>query len=172
MADYTTNTINTIVRSLETAVIPRVDPTDPFAVDQVRMVLSHIKFLEERATRIGSRARLELKGYVAMAQEVALTLTEDGDALTSLTDALTAGTRALNDPFTSVEELDRATGAIRTVLSRLARFRTLDAEATRIVCTASHAIVNMQRAYYGPMEWDPDVAAIPEFDDLVRAARA
>lgn len=151
MGDYTTHTIETVARSVNSVITKSVDPSDPFARDQIRLVSEHLRFMRERGTLAELRARHELRIYVGMAQEVDAVVSLD-----AIADSICRGIAVMQDPFAGLHAIDRATGSLRELLSSAVR-RGIEPEAARVIMAHSADLIALQRWFFGPMGWDPDI---------------
>lgn len=154
MGDYTTHTIDTVARSIDGVITRSVDADDPFATDQIRMVSEHLRFLRERGGLAELRARHELRIYIDMARGVDALASIDGGAA-----LIRRATEVMKDPFAGLPTLDRTAGMLREALSAAAR-NGLDRAAERVIMDRSADLVALQRWFFGPMGWDPDIAEV------------
>lgn len=71
MADYTDNALLASIKALNEVVLPALDPSDPLATEQLRLVAGFLKFLGARLPYVHDRNRFELEHYLALAGRLA-----------------------------------------------------------------------------------------------------
>ena len=71
MADYTDNALLASIKALNEVVLPAVDPSDPLAGEQLRLVAGFLKFLGARLPYVHDRNRFELEHYLALGVRLA-----------------------------------------------------------------------------------------------------
>jgi hypothetical protein len=166
--DHVDNALRASIKALQEVVSPAVDPTDPQAGEQLRLVIHTLEFLRERVDHLHERARFDLRHNLDLATAVA----EDAAACSpavarTLHEAIEAGTALSN-------RADARTGDVRAGAAGLAAaVRTLvrgaagaDEDARRRielrVVAATHRRIEVERTWHLPQGFDPDPgSAVP-----------
>ena len=173
MADYTDNALLSSIKALEQVVLPAVDPADPLAGEQLRLVSGFLKFLRARLHHWHPRRIFELDHYLSMAREMA------ADARLLSTEVSARMDRAIADAATlrlqrlpPLAELEAATAALASSISGAARVAgSADSElrerVERRVLEGSRRWVDMQRAWFLPQGFDLHPAGLPALEELM-----
>jgi hypothetical protein len=153
--DHVDNALRASIKALEEVVAPAVDPADPQAGEQLRLVIHTLGFLRERVDHIHARARFDLRHNLGLATallEDAPALRDPiatGTALAASTDAPTAELRA---------GAAEVAAAIRTVV------RDADEDVRRRielrVVAAAQQRIELERSWHLPQGFDPDPASV------------
>ena len=98
LMDHVDNALRASIKALEEVVAPAVDPADPQAGEQLRLVIHTLGFLRERVDHIHARARFDLRHNLGLASA----LLEDAPALR---DPIAAGTALAANPDAPTAEL-------------------------------------------------------------------
>jgi hypothetical protein len=154
MADYTDNALLASIKALDNVVLPAVDPADPLASEQLRLVSGFLKFFRERLAYWPKRYTFELQHYQGLGQE----LLEDASSVSAevakrLETAL-EGARVLQlEQGVDLHRVRGATAALSECISALARLAfTANPDLRRRVevkiMSGSKRWVDMQRSWF------------------------
>lgn len=177
MADYTDNALLASIKALEQVVMPAVDPTDPLATEQLRLVSGFLKFLRTRMEHGYPRQLFELDHYLRLAQQLASDVALLGSPELSLrldlaeAQALAVQTQAVPLPA----DVRSAAAALATAVAGIARAAaTADAPLRRRieqqVLAGSRRWVEMQRAWFVPQGFDLRPDELPALDQALYSA--
>lgn len=174
MADYTDNALLASIKALNEVVLPALNPADPLAGEQLRLVTGFLKFLRARLPLLHDRARFELEHNLGLGLLVAADARRASETLASRLDAAIAQARAvLDQPVASAEALREATTALTQAISGLARVvATAEPDLRRRVEQAivggSRAWVDMQRAWFVPQGFELHADELPPLAEALR----
>ena len=173
MADYTDNALRSSIKALDQVVLPALNPADPLASEQLRLVSGFLKFLRARLQYWHPRQLFELDHYLAMAREIAADARVLSAEVSARLDAAVEKAAAMQrQPLAPVADLAAATAALAAAVSGAARIAgTADDElrqrVERRVLEASKRWVDMQRAWFLPQGFDLHPADLPQLEELM-----
>ena len=174
MADYTDNALLASIKALDAVVSPAVDPTDPLAGEQLRLVSGFLKFLRARLFHVHDRNRFELEHYLALGEGLAadarLASPEVSQRLDS---AIEAAQALLRRPRPAVDEFRSATAALSAPISGLVRVvadadPVLRQRVEQAVLVGSKPWVDMQRAWFVLQGFELHAEELPSLDEALR----
>jgi hypothetical protein len=172
MADYTDNALLASIKALDNVVMPAVDPADPLAGEQLRLVSGFLKFLRIRLHHMHARQRFELHHNLALAQRIAAdarlvskevsqrldTAIEQADAVDRQRDAALVNIQAATSALCA-----SISGIVRTVAQADPEIRR---RVERQVLQGSKQWVDMQRAWFAPQGFELRPDELPGLDEL------
>lgn len=167
MSDHTDNTLNALRTSLTRVVGPAVDGADPLAQQQLALTLGHLGFLQSRLPHLAERDRFELEHTRRLAAAVRdLVRPEAAGALAGLT---TQAHDVLADPRAGAGAHRALTARLAAVISEelVAADGPAAAALERAVVTGTRERVEVERAWYAPMGFDPSPSTIRPLDELL-----
>ena len=174
MADYTDNALLASIKALNEVVLPAVDPSDPLATEQLRLVAGFLKFLRTRLPQVQDRNRFELEHYLALGERLA------GDARLAspqvsqrLDEAIEDARALLRSQTASVADLRSATAALSAPISGLVRVvahadPVLRERVEHAVLIESKRWVDMQRAWFVVQGFELHPDELPRLDEALR----
>ncbi len=162
MPDLTENTLRGAAKALTDVVRPALDPADPLAAEQLKLVVDYLSFVRSRLDHLAERDRLELRHALRIAERVARL--EDPafrDAALQLADLHRTGTELLNAPKATPRQLRAASEAVRRELTTVIRASdTATGEGRRalfrIVLDVTGDTLRFERSWYLPYGFDPE----------------
>ena len=176
MADYTDNALLASIKALNEVVLPAVDPSDPLAGEQLRLVAGFLKFLGARLPYVHDRNRFELEHYLALGMRLAADARLASPQVAQRLDqAIDEAEALLRGPRASVEEMRRAAAALSAPISGLARV-VADAEPAlrrrveQAILVGSKPWVDMQRAWFVVQGFELHPDELPPLDEALRVA--
>jgi hypothetical protein len=161
------------IKALLDVVAPSVDPDDPLAREQLQLVVDYLELVRSRTDLLWDRERLTLRHYLAMADAVGPSVSMRLDG------AAAAGRRALGDADAGVRPLRDAAAELAGALSELVRALgepdadpALCARVEVVVVDASQVLVDVERAWYLPLGFDPAPAEVGSVEAALQHATA
>lgn len=176
MADYTDNALLSSLKALEHAVQPALDPTDPLACEQLRLVMGFLAFQRSRLPLWYPRRWFELDHQLRLAREVVGEASLFSEELaTRLHSAITAGEQIQAQRLPPVAQVDASNAELAACVSALVRQAAHgDTEARlrlqRTVLRSSKRWVDMQRAWFAPQGFELRADELPPLDRLLADA--
>jgi len=171
--DHTANTLRAISKALTDVIAPALDPKDPLANEQLRLVIDYVSFMRQRLDHLGERARFELQQQVLMGSAlVDMMGPATAETQKLLETSLSEGRTALTSPGATAAHMAQAktalTGAIRRLVREAATF-TVEAHGPieRCVVEASAAQIMFERAWYLPLGFEPAAGEVPSLAELL-----
>ena len=167
MADHTENALRAVTKALTDVVAAAVDPKDPLANEQLRLVVDYVNFLRLRLDHLVTRARFDLKQAVEMASALApLAVSAPAHIRNDLSTSIVRGRAALDEPGAPCVTLKTATtdlyGAIRRLVRAAATFEAAARrEIEQAVVSASSAQILFERVWYAPLGLEPAAGGLP-----------
>jgi hypothetical protein len=177
MADYTDNALAASIKALEKAVAPAVDPTDPLATEQLRLVVGFLKFLRLRLPHWQQRLQFELDHYVALAGELAPDARLVSEDVARRLDAAIEQALALRRPCAPVDDLRASTAALAAGISALPRLvahgdAALRRRIEQKILAGSKRWVDMQRAWFVTQGFELKPHELPSLQEAFGAVPA
>ena len=175
MADYTDNALLASIKALDAVVSPAVDPTDPLAGEQLRLVSGFLKFLRARLFHVHDRNRFELEHYLALGEGLAADARLASPEVSQRLDSAIEEAQALlRRPRPAVDELRSATAALSAPISGLVRVvadadPVLRQRVEQAVLVGSKPWVDMQRAWFVLQGFELHADELPSLDEALRA---
>ena len=176
MADYTDNALLASIKALNEVVAPAVDPTDPLAGEQLRLVAGFLKFLGTRLPYVYDRNRFELEHYLALGERLAADAQRASPPVAQrLATALVDARALLQGRGASVDEMRSATAALSAPISGLVR-AVADADPAlrrrieQAVLAGSKPWVDMQRAWFVVQGFELHPDELPPLCEALKAA--
>lgn len=187
MTDRTVDGMRACISSLDKIIAPAVKASgDSLAMEQVALLSKYLDFLTQRVPHTEERSRRELGIALSLGSEMDELITERlprrpdrqfAEALATLR-AEAQGAARLLDLAVPPRELEAASGAVRTAISRVVRLlpslgdTALTAAARTLVVNSARGYVDLQRAWFAPQQWENDASAVPDLDTLLSGAPA
>ena len=172
--------LNATVRALDELVAPSLDPANPLAQEQLRLVLRFLGLIRQRAGHEHRRQRAELALALAQAQALQAAATPwpavlPPEVSARLAAALAAGRCAFDDADAEDAALQQAAQALDALAATLVRFAPAmpDAQALAVerqVLAGAEALLALRRAWFSPLGLDPEPASVPDFRHALQAA--
>ncbi len=163
-------------RALEDVIGPCLDPANPLAQEQLRLVCRFLDFVRLRSASSQARLRAELVLAAALAQQLAPFFSRTPEVLQTHLHAATGDAEALLAASAPDEgQLKLTTERLNAAVSALTRLAAAfepgaSAEIDRAVLASSRHVIELQRAWFAPLGLDPEAASVPELDQLLRPA--
>jgi len=174
MADYTDNALLASIKALNEVVLPAVDPSDPLATEQLRLVAGFLKFLRTRLPQVHDRNRFELEHYLALGERLADDARLVSPQVSRRLDGAIEDARALlRSRAASVAELRSAAAALSAPISGLMRVvadadPVLRQRVEHAVLVDSKRWVDMQRAWFVVQGFELHPDELPPLDEALR----
>ena len=176
MADYTDNALRASIKALNEVVLPALDPSDPLATEQLRLVAGFLKFLGARLPYGHDRNRFELEHYLALGERLAADARPASAEVSQRLDQAIDGARILlQGQRVSVADMRSATAALSAPISGLVRVvahadSALRQRIEQTVLAGSKPWVDMQRAWFVVQGFELHPDELPSLDEALRAS--
>lgn len=173
-AGYLDNALRAATRALEDVVAPAVDPDNPLANEQLRLVLRFLALMQQRADFVEPRQRAELRAALALAQGVAPHAPGCGsDLAAALARAQGDAERLLGMQGADGQQLQQAADRLDAHVACTVRSAVRLDEASRqaierAVLAGSARVLALRRAWLAPLALDPEPASVPDLHTLLR----
>lgn len=174
MADYTDNALLASIKALNEVVLPAVDPSDPLAVEQLRLVAGFLKFLGARLPYVYDRNRFELEHYLALGERLAADARGASTQVSQRLDkAIEDAGALLRGQRASVAEMRNATAALSAPISGLVRVvadadPVLRQRVEQAVLVGAKPWVDMQRAWFVVQGFELHPDELPPLDEALK----
>jgi hypothetical protein len=170
--------IQTMIKAMVETVAPAIDPLDPLAQEQARLVIGTLMLMAEQLPLQYRFDVDDLTRMVGFADDLGARLhTCSGplaDAVSALTASAAAGRAVLSRPTVDVTYIVTAARAIRTAADHVVDvvFTDDDArahrgEVRRVVLDWSRDEILRDRAWTRSQGFEPDVESIPPIESLL-----
>src|SRR4051812_7816939 len=120
MADYTDNALLASIKALNEVVMPAVDPADPLAREQLRLVTGFLEFLRVRVAHLHERRRFEFQHQLALGRRLMPDAAVSAEVAARLSAAIVHAEAVEADRKESVDALREATAELAAATSGLA----------------------------------------------------
>ncbi|MGM7669221.1 hypothetical protein [Microbacterium sp. A93] len=168
MADHTRTTLAAAARAMRDVIIPAVDPNDPLALEQAKIVAQVLEFVEQRIDHVHERARFELLHYLALLQEIRSDVAVISPALgAAIEQELEVAAVIAADARVGTPTVADTARSLAELVSASVRSSQGEASGLRIelaVLDAAKELLDMQRAWFLPQGWESDPAVVPSLD--------
>ena len=171
MANHADNDFRAAAKSLLDVVAPAIDPANPLARQQLKLVVDWLDFYRSRLPYNQDRERLELEVQLQTARAIGDVAPANSiDALRAAIDAAAPVHSRLGPRPAQVRAV---TAGLEDAISALVRQSTgFDATAQtaieRIVVRDARHLLDAQRAWFLPQGIEPDPDALPSLDVALR----
>lgn len=175
MADYSDNSLLSSIKALEHAVLPALDPTDPLAGEQLRLVMGLLKFFRARMDLVYPRQMFELFHSLDLARQVAGDARLLSDEIAQRLDlAIASGTELKQQPLPRAADVRAASAELAACTSALVRLAApgdpvVRQRVERAVMQGSKRWVDMQRAWFAPHGFELRPGELPALDQVLFA---
>ncbi|MDB5818141.1 MAG: hypothetical protein JWQ11_1781 [Rhizobacter sp.] len=174
MIDHTDDGIRAAIKALDEVVAPALDPANPLALEQLKLVSRFLGFLRSRLPYEHLRSSHELRHYLALARQLVEIAPNEGPvhARDALLGAIHEATPLISDPTCSPVQLEAGTKRLSAALSTLVRDVAEAPPAVRdsverAVTHAARRLLDAQRAWFLPMGFEPDPARVPSMEEAL-----
>ena len=171
MANHADNDFRAAAKSLLDVVAPAIDPANPLARQQLKLVVDWLDFYRSRLPYNQDRERLELEVQLETARAIAAAApAHSAGALRAAIDAAAPVHAHLGPRPVQVRAV---TAALEDAISAVVReSTTFDATTQtaieRIVVRDARHLLDAQRAWFLPQGIEPDPDALPSLDVALR----
>lgn len=170
MADPIEAGLLAAVKALDDVVAGSVDPANPLAREQLKLVSRYLGFLRQRVPLGHERERFELRHALDLGRQLQGLGLPGGTP--QLDAAVERATRAAQQHDATSAALRSAAAALNTAMSVLVRSAPDLPDAARrqveqAIVKASRRLFDVQRAWYLPMGFEPDACAVPELEQAL-----
>lgn len=178
MPDRNDGALQAAIKALEHAVMPAVNPADPLAGEQLRLVCGYLKLLRQRLNQVECRARFELEHHVQMARALAEAFKEAGGEPWARAQAALAEAQPLLDgPVHQPDAVRSTSAALASAISGLVRSvadaaPALQRQVELTVARHSRRWTDVQRAWFAPLGFELHAAELPPLEQALQSARA
>lgn len=174
MQDTTLNGLKASIRALEDVIAPAIDATNPLAVEQLRMVRGYLTLVADRLPLRHDRLRHQAAGLLALGRGLLAHAAACGEelerAFQGAMDRVAAATAAIDTPEDGLMQSGAALAAAVSALVRGCAVqdpKTRDA-VERAVLQASGAWIDVERAWFAPLGFDPEAKSLPPLGRLLQ----
>ena len=167
MSDHTVIGLRAAIKSLKDVVTPAVDPANPLAVEQLRMVCGFLSMVCDRLPLRSERVRFDLRSAIELGQALTPSAAKcDREAASHLENALARGTSLISDPSAAEADLQTVTAQVSAATSAVIRSSSDIDESTRrqidrAVATNAKGWLDVQRAWFQPLGFDTEAETLP-----------
>ena len=171
MANHADNDFRAAAKSLLDVVAPAIDPANPLARQQLKLVVDWLDFYRSRLPYHQDRERLELEVQLQTARAIEKVAPADStDALRAAIDAASPVHSRLGPRPVQVRAVTAGLeDAISAVVRQSTGFDTRAQTAIeRIVVRDARHLLDAQRAWFLPQGIEPDPEALPSLDVALR----
>lgn len=181
MRDVTENDLRGAIKALTDVVTPAVDPADPLALEQLRLVVEYLEFLRTRFEFIPDRERYELGQSLGLARQLVDCVPPAEDLAGALAEAVAASEAAHATNGAAAAELRHWSAVLSAIIREIVRAaQKWPPESRRRIETTvielSGQRIEFERAWFLPMKLDPAPAEIAPlktfFEGLTSGAEA
>lgn len=172
MADRNETALQAAIKALEHAVLPAIDPGDPLAGEQLRLVVGYLRLLRSRFPQIHERSRFELAHHRALAEALGAEARVEGGEVAERFDRAIAQA----DDATRTAEIGAATAALACAVSALVRSVAEAAperrrSIERTVAEHSRRWIDARRAWFAPLGFELRPDELPTLADALDTSR-
>lgn len=170
--DHTDTGLRAVIKSLNDAIAPAIDPSDPLANEQLKLVTHYLEFLRNRLEYLHDRERFDVAHHLAIGRQIlSAGAPADHPDVAALRDAVDAARQRLGDPATSTRVLKAHAANLAARIARVVDDAPAFDPAVRrrielCVVDAMQERVAFERAWYLPLGLDPRPDTAPNLDQV------
>lgn len=162
MMDHTENTLRAAQKALTDVVGPVLDPMDPQAAEQLRLVVEYLDFVRGRLDDINDRVRADLLQAITIGRRCHRQLA-DAERTRGLGEVLGQGESVVSQVAAHPQAMKDAAMAIHEEITDLIRSLGADdpergRDIQRIIVTGYKPMLDFERAWFLPFGFDPEPA--------------
>lgn len=167
------NVLGAAVHALEEVVCPALDPGNPLASEQLRLVCRFLGLVRQRANFVTDLQRAELHCARDLAHRIAPHAQAcPGDVREGLTAALQLAELLLIKTSPTVADLRHASqqldAHVSCVVRCAAQFPTPARQAVeRAILEGSRRVLDLRRAWLSPLGLDPEPSTVPALEAVL-----
>jgi len=170
--------LQTMIKAMVDTVAPAVDPLDPLAQEQARLVIGTLMLMAEQLPLQYRFDVDDLTRMVGFADDLGARLQKCSgpvaDAVSALTASAAAGRMLLSRPTVDATDIVTAARAIRTAADHVVDVVFIDdgawahrSEVRRVVLDRSREEILRDRAWTRSQGFEPDAESIPTIESLL-----
>ena len=177
MADHTAMGLRTAIKSLKDVIAPAVDPANPLAGEQLRMVCAYLTLVVQQLPYRSERIRFELGSASQLAEALAPLAARCSAEAAQALDVALARARQLIGVIDAPEiDIEEATARLNAALSALVRTGAAADDETRrrierAVVSNSKAWLDVHRAWFAPLGFESKSEQLPSIAEALAAGR-
>lgn len=166
MSDHNENSFQAAIKALSQVVAPSVDPSNPLAVDQLRLVIQFLEFYVERQPLQGKLDWRELELNVEFGMAVLRQSRSAASAdIQALEDNVEKGRSYLAHPGPAISERQRLSDNIAAAISDMVSQSTHAGDQSEnrvelVVLEYSKKHLDLKRSWYLPFGFEADPKSI------------
>lgn len=166
MSDHNENSFQAAIKALSQVVAPSVDPSNPLAVDQLRLVIQFLEFYVERQPLQGKLDWRELELNVEFGLSVLRQSSSAPSAgMHALEDMVERGRSYLANPGPAVSERQRLSDDIAAAISEIVAQSVSAGDRSEsrvelVVLEYSKKHLDLKRSWYLPFGFEADPKSI------------
>lgn len=162
MIDHTENTLRAAQKALTDVVGPALDPADPLAAEQLRLVVEYLDFVRNRLDDINDRVRADLLQAITIGRR-GYTALDDSVLTGRLVQSVAEGERVVAQATAHPQDMKDAALAIHEDMTSLVRSLGEDDPEQcrvlqRVIVTGYKPMLDFERAWFLPFGFDPEPA--------------
>ena len=177
MADHTAMGLRTAIKSLKDVVAPAVDPANPLAGEQLRMVCAYLALVVQQLAHRSERIRFELGSASRLGEALAPLAAGCSPKAAQALDSALARARQLMGAIDAPEiDFEDATSRLNAATSALVRTGAAADDETRrrierAVVANSRAWLDVHRAWFAPLGFESTSEQLPSIAAALAAGR-
>ncbi|MBC2637640.1 MULTISPECIES: hypothetical protein [unclassified Rhodococcus (in: high G+C Gram-positive bacteria)] len=147
-----------MIRSLETTVVPAIDPGHPLALEQADLIVKTLHMLRSQLPQRRAKALRELDRYTTLTEEVRTVAEWPPEIMTRVDESLRAARSVRESTSAECVEIDEVTASLATAVSDIVRTaRTSDVDVRRSVdrtiLDASQPLLDDELSWFASQGW-------------------
>lgn len=171
--DVTENGLRSAVKSLTDIVAPAIDPKDPLANEQLKLVIDYLEFARSRIDYLCFRESFELRDNLKLANallDVCVLISNQNMRLFQVVISNAQNvldTRELKGDIIRLASSEVA-AVIREIIRKSASFEvSLREKIEHIVLNMSAECIGFERSWYLPLGFDPSPMEVPSLYEFI-----
>jgi hypothetical protein len=154
--------LSVVIKALETAVIPALDPSNRLAMEQCHLAVATLGFIRLRLPLTRRMQRKELSDNLALAESL-----RDSSKADDMGSQIDGGRAALADADMDTSDLAMLNSQLLCAITSVVETAQGDREIALTVITAMKDQAQRARAWYLPGGFEPEPALIPAIETLL-----
>ena len=157
--------LRVVMKALREVVAPALDPANHLAEEQLGLSIATLAMVQSRLPYIHVASRQEVSNALTLAEAVG-----NAAGTTQLDDHIASAQAVLDNPSSTLDDLQSARGALLTAVSTVVEQAQDPARRTAVstaVIAASKLQFDLARAWSLPAGFEPDPDEVPALETLL-----
>lgn len=165
--------LQSVIKSLSDTVAGAIDPADHLAKEQLKLAIGYVDFVRKRLHLVHGRERFDLRHYLDLSHGLLAIGELRGEAIDTLRAMVPSAEGLLKDPAALTGEIRSAAMDLGHAVTTVVQQAHDDISPARVaidrlVLRATEAKLDMERLWYEPVGFDPELPTGATLEERLR----